>query len=88
MGERVTINCKTNEETATSTLWVRKNTNPAQQILPNGGTIMQKGNRFIFNSLTQADAGLYICKATSTRIKKTIEEEITSLLIFTGKINK
>lgn len=86
MGENVTINCKTSDNRAASTLWVRKDINPARQIVPNGRTITQRGNRFYFNRLTLNDAGLYMCKATSSRIKKTIEEEITSLLVFAGNL--
>ena len=82
----MTINCKTNAQKATSTLWVRKDIRPSKQVLPNGSTITRNGNRFLLSSLTQDDAGSYVCKATSSLLEKTIEEEITTLLIFTGKI--
>lgn len=84
VGDNVTINCKTNEQKVSSSLWVRKGINPAQKVIPNGGTITQRGNRFYLSHLTQGDAGIYICKATLSLISKTIEEEITSLLVFTG----
>ena len=80
----MTINCKTNEQKVSSSLWVRKGIDPAQKVIPNGGTITQRGNRFYLSHLTQDDAGIYICKATFSRISKTIEEEVTSLLVFTG----
>ena len=80
----MTINCMTNEQKVSSSLWVRKGINPAQKVIPNGGTITQRGNRFYLRNLTQGDAGIYICKATLSLISKTIEEEITSLLVFTG----
>ena len=82
----MTINCKTNAQKATSTLWVRKDIRPSKQVMPNGSTITRKGNSFLLSSLTQDDAGSYVCKATSSLLEKTIEEEITTLLIFTGKI--
>ena len=82
----MTINCKTNAQKATSTLWVRKDIRPSKQVMPNGSTITRKGNRFLLSSLAQDDAGSYVCKATSSLLEKTIEEEITTLLIFTGKI--
>ena len=86
VGDKVTINCKTNVQKATSTLWVRKDVSPAKQVIPNGSTITSKGSRFLLSSLTQDDAGSYVCKATSSLLNKTIEEEITTLLIFTGEI--
>ena len=82
----MTINCKTNVQKATSTLWVRKDIHTSKQVMPNGRTITRKGNRFLLSSLTQDYAGSYVCKATSSLREKTIEEEITTLLIFTGKI--
>ena len=82
----MTINCKTNVQKATSTLWVRKGRRPSKQVMPNGSTITRKGNRFHLSSLTQDDAGFYVCKATSSLLKKTIEEEITAHSIFTGNI--
>lgn len=84
VGGNVTINCKTNEERVSSTLWVRKNLNPAQMVIPNDSTIVQRGNIFYFSHITVDDAGVYVCKASFSRIQKTIEEEITSLLVFTG----
>ena len=82
----MTINCKTNAHKANLTLWVRKDIRPSKQVMPNGSTITRKGNRFLLSSLTQDGAGSYLCKATSSLLEKTIEEEITTLLIFTGKI--
>ena len=82
----MTINCKTNAQKATSTLWVRKDIRPSKQVMSNSSTITRKGNSFLLSSLTQDDAGSYVCKATSSLLEKTIEEEITTLLIFTGKI--
>ena len=81
----MTINCKTNDQKALpSSLWVRKDTNPAQEIIPNGGTITRKGNRFYFSNLALDNAGLYKCEATLAILNKTIEKEVTSLLVFTG----
>ena len=87
VGDSVTINCKTNDPTAsTSKLWKRKDdANPAEEIVPNGGSITRRRNRFYFNRVTLDDAGLYMCKATLPSINKTIKEEITSLLVFTGE---
>ena len=85
VGDSVTINCKTNDQKALpSSLWVRKDTNPAQEIIPNGGTITRRGNRFYFSNLALDNAGLYKCEATLAIINKTIEKEVTSLLVFTG----
>lgn len=84
LGGNVTINCRTSEERVSSTLWVRKGINPAQMVIPNGKTIVQRRNRFYFSHISLDDAGIYICKATFSRIQKTIEEKITSLLVFTG----
>ena len=84
VGGNVTINCRTSEERVSSTLLVRKGINPAQMVISNGKTIVQRRNRFYFSHISLDDAGIYICKATFSRIQKTIEQEITSLLIFTG----
>ena len=81
----MTINCKTNDQKASpSILWVRKDSNPAQEIVPNDETIARRGNRFYFSSLALDNAGLYKCEATLPIINKTIEKEVTSLLVFTG----
>ena len=81
----MTINCKTNDQKAsTSSLWVRKDTNPEKEIVPNGGTITWRGNRFYLSNLALDNAGLYKCEATLAIINKTIEKEVTSLLVFTG----
>ena len=85
VGDSVTINCTTNDRKASSSLWVKKNTSQAQEIIANGGTIARQGNRFTFSSVALHNAGLYICKAALPIINKTIEEEITSLLVFTRK---
>jgi len=85
VGNSTTINCKTNDQTASpSSLWVRKDSNPAQEIIPNGGTITRRDNTFYFSSLALDNAGLYKCKATLPIMNKTIEKEVTSLLVFTG----
>ena len=86
VGNNATINCKTNEEKVSSSLWVRKGTNPPQKVIPNGKTIVRRGNRFYFIHITHDNSGIYTCKATSSRIQKTIEEEITSFLVFAGKL--
>ncbi|PFX33391.1 Fibroblast growth factor receptor 2 [Stylophora pistillata] len=85
-GDPVTINCKTNDQTASpSRLWKKKDDkNPAEEILPNGRSITRRKNRFYFKSVSVDDAGLYICNATLPSINKTIKEEITSLLVFKG----
>ena len=85
-GYPVTINCKTNDQTASpSRLWKKKDDkNPAEEILPNGRSITRRKNRFYFKSVSVDDAGLYICNATLPSINKTIKEEITSLLVFKG----
>ena len=86
VGDPLTINCRTNEQTASSSrLWKKKDdTNPAEEILPNNRSVTRRKNRFYFKSVSLDDAGLYICKATLPSINKTIKEEITSLLVFTG----
>lgn len=84
VGNNATINCKTNEEKVSSSLWVRKGRNPPKKVIPNGKTIVRRGNRFYFIHITHDNAGIYTCKATSSHIQKTIEEEITSFLVFAG----
>ena len=81
----MTINCKTSDQKASaSSLWVRKDTFPAKEIVPDGRSITRRGNRFYFRSVALDNAGLYTCEATLPIINKTIEKGVTSLLVFTG----
>ena len=86
VGDPLTINCRTNDQTASSSrLWKKKDdANPVEEILPNNKSVTRRKNRFYFKSVSLDDAGLYICKATLPSTNKTIKEEITSLLVFTG----
>ena len=82
----MTINCKTSDQRASSSsLWLKKDTNPAKEIVPNGGAITRRGNRFYFSGVALNNAGPYRCQATLPIINKTIEKEVTTLLVFTGK---
>lgn len=87
VGDSVTINCKTNDQKASaSSLWVKTDSNSAQEIVPNGRSITRRGNRFYFSNIALENAGLYMCEATLAIINKTIEKEVTSLLVFTGTL--
>ena len=85
VGDSVTISCETNVQSASSSLWRKIENNPAQQIVPNGGSIIRRNNTYMFKSVTLDDAGVYVCEATSSVIKKTIEKEIITLLVFPGE---
>lgn len=80
VGESLAISCETNVQNVSSSLWVKKDYSPTQQIVPNGGSITRRKNTYIFHGVTLDDAGLFICKATSPRSK-----EITRLLVFEGE---
>ena len=85
MGQSVTISCETNVQNVSSTLWVKKENGPAQQIVPNGKSITRRQNTYVFQSVTLDNAGLYICKATFPGTEKRIEKEVTRLLVFQGE---